>query len=351
MADERWGAYLPWFLRHTDSQYAGDFHLFFRRLSQRLGRLIEYNEAGISNMSHFGAMLETESLQRFRYTDKNGLASQLHRYFDTNAIDGEVGGLLQSDPEEVIARNAKSTLTSFALGEVIGRIGEGGQKGNSVIDDAEVEKSRLTKEDAERRADSTRQSRRERHFLSCVAERMTTLEALFRILPDQPASLESLATDMKRFFAEAKLPLDLRGSPPLIVPLDEPLMQAEVIDKALTRLGGKFPERSAELLKAYHDMLSGRNLDSVFVEAFKTLEEVGRSISGNSSFIFSKDRLKAHFPNLHPTIHETMVRLAGHRGDEAGHGRTAPDTYEIRYLLFAICNIAVLLLDYEEAQP
>ncbi|MGH8291206.1 MAG: hypothetical protein ACREV7_19760 [Steroidobacteraceae bacterium] len=35
-----------------------------------------------------------------------------------------------------------------------------------------------------------------------------------------------------------------------------------------------------------------------------------------------------------------------HRVDEAAHGRGAPDSYEIRYLLFQVCNIALLLLDY-----
>jgi hypothetical protein len=43
-----------------------------------------------------------------------------------------------------------------------------------------------------------------------------------------------------------------------------------------------------------------------------------------------------------------MTKLAAHRGDKGGHGRNAPDAIEMRYLLFSICNIALLILDYQE---
>lgn len=41
------------------------------------------------------------------------------------------------------------------------------------------------------------------------------------------------------------------------------------------------------------------------------------------------------------------VSYAPRRGDEGAHGRKAPDPYEIRYLLFQLCNTALLLLDYD----
>ncbi|GEM_PF-4016016 len=131
-----------------------------------------------------------------------------------------------------------------------------------------------------------------------------------------------------------------------IVPLDEPLLQTEVIDKLVPRLFEKFPERAKELVGAYHVLVSGKDCDSIFAEAFKTLEQLARDITLDSGFVFDKSHLDKHFPLLHPTIHQTLVRLGGHRGDKAGHGKDAPPLHEIRYLLFAVCNSALLLLDY-----
>lgn len=45
------------------------------------------------------------------------------------------------------------------------------------------------------------------------------------------------------------------------------------------------------------------------------------------------------------------AKLRAHRGDEAAHGRKAPAQSEIRYLLFQVCNLALLLLDQEVAKP
>jgi hypothetical protein len=84
----------------------------------------------------------------------------------------------------------------------------------------------------------------------------------------------------------------------------------------------------------------------VFVEAFKTLEEIARGITGHKRFEFNNSNLTKYFPMLHGTIHETLIKLRGHRGDKAGHGKNAPPPYEIRYLLFTICNAALLLLEY-----
>jgi uncharacterized protein YuzE len=176
-------------------------------------------------------------------------------------------------------------------------------------------------------------------------ERLGVLEILLRILPPSPWG-EKLIVDIRRFFAESKIMLDLRGSPPLIVPLEEPMMQREIIENLLPRLSERFPERAKELIRCYHSVRAGENLDSIFSEAFKSLEEIARSITGNNKFVFDKANLKKYFPLLHLTIHETMIKLAGHRGDEAGHGKASPDMHEIRYLLFSICNIALLLLDY-----
>jgi hypothetical protein len=190
------------------------------------------------------------------------------------------------------------------------------------------------------------------HYHHIVRERISVLEALLRIMPpDKPETTSQLIRDIKRFFAEAGIMLDIKGNPPLIVPMEEPLLQKETIDKLLPRLESQFPERAQELVRVYHKLLEGKDLDGVFIEAFKTLEEIARTLTKYKSFKFNSSKdLKKYFPDLHSTIHETIIRLAGHRGDEGAHGRSAPDPHEIRYLLFSICNVALLLLDYPKSE-
>jgi hypothetical protein len=158
-----------------------------------------------------------------------------------------------------------------------------------------------------------------------------------------------LIRDLRRAFAEARVPLDIRNDPPALIPMDENLLQQAVIDPLLTRLHARWPERARELVGVYHDVLAGRNLDEVFSSAFKTLEEIARTLTGEMQFDFSPAQLKHYYPQLHPTITETIIKLRAHRGDAAAHGRQAPNPREIRYLLFQVCNVALLLLDYAES--
>ena len=81
------------------------------------------------------------------------------------------------------------------------------------------------------------------------------------------------------------------------------------------------------------------------MEAFKTLEAIAKALTQDNTFEFKNEHLRKHFPNLHPTIHQTMLKLSAHRGDEGAHGRDAPEPHEMRYLLFSICNVALLMLD------
>ena len=94
-------------------------------------------------------------------------------------------------------------------------------------------------------------------------------------------------------------------------------------------------------------MMAAKPFDEVFANAFKTLEEIARAVTGDSSFEFSQRDMQRRFPDLHSTIHATVEKLRAHRGDEGAHGRKAPDAIEIRYLLFSVCNIALLILDYD----
>ncbi len=286
----------------------GDYGTFFGLLAQRLGRYFKY-ESGIVNIYHFVEWLESESLRRF----KRAIAEQYARqtqdqipwYFEPNTID-----------EDALA-------------------------------DTDIEyRTSLLKDKKANRA-LIRQSKYQAKYF----ERIGVLEALLRILPSGNPNTKPLIGDTRKYFAVAGIMLDIKGDPPLIVPMEEPLLQKAVLENVLPRLASRFPERAQELVTAYHDLIGGKDFDAIFSNAFKTLEEIARSLTGNKKFVFQEKFLRKHFPLLHPMIHETMIRLTRHRGDKGAHGKDAPKPHEMRYLLFAICNIALLLLDYPAADP
>ena len=156
---------------------------------------------------------------------------------------------------------------------------------------------------------------------------------------------------MRRYWHPVATSQDIKESPVLIVPMEEPLLQREVIDRLLPRLAVRFPERERDLVMAYHDLVQGVDSNTIFGNAFKALEEIARGITNNQNLELNReDKIKKHFPHLHPLIFKTITHLANQRGDEGGHGRLGPDVHEIRYLLFQICNIALLFLDYPNPQ-
>ncbi len=190
------------------------------------------------------------------------------------------------------------------------------------------------------------------HWRDLIAERLEVLQSIFILLLQQgrnPNALKSLVRDIRRSAAESSVLLDVKGKPPTLVPLEEPLLQKEVLDRLLPRLEVRFPARAADLLRAYHDLLKGEDTNTIFGNAFKALEQVARDLSGATQLQLSdRGALERAFPHIHGTIRESITKLAAHRGDEAGHGRKGPDEYEIRYLLLSICNVALLLLEYKE---
>jgi len=197
-----------------------------------------------------------------------------------------------------------------------------------------------------------RESRKTAHYATIVAERITVLEALLRLLPNQHVPTAELIHDVRRFFAETGVILDIKTDEsglPIIIPLEEPLLQSTIIDELLPRLSARFPKRALELVDAYHEFLKGTDGDTVFLNAFKALEEIARELTRDTNFIFDRSHLQKSFPLLHGTIQETLIRLAGHRGDRAGHGKNIVPPHEIRYLLFTICNAALLMLDYSQS--
>src|SRR6266487_360821 len=299
LRDPRWGDQVPWFLRHANFTLAGSFETFFARLQQRLARIFSYNEFKIANRDHFGARLETESCQRFKsFPSEELLQASIDRYFNPKQMFQEALDRAENDTEE---------------------------------DD-------LT------RASATRKARSSGHLRMIKLERIATLEALLQILPkEEKEAFRLLLRDLHRAMAESGINLKIDEQELVVLPLEEPLLQQEVVDNLLPRLAERFPDRAMELVKAYHDLVQGVDGNTVFGNAFKTLEAIAQGVKSDKNVaLYERSSLEKNFPNLHPTIRETILKLASHRGDEAGHARKGPDPHEMRYLLFAICNIALL---------
>ena len=266
--DDRWGGYIPWFLRDDSLPDTGNFGMFFKRVGQRLATHFQFEQSNHYENKRFGSYLESESLQRYQHDPKGSLAPQIRAYFD-------------------------AAFSGFTYEEKLG-----------------------------------------------------VLEIILRMLPIEV--IPPIQQDIRRALAEAGIPLDLAGVPLAFVPLDQPLLQREVIDRLLPRLEARFPQRAKELIAAYHGLISREKPGDIFLAAFGTLEGIARDLTGDTKFVFDAAALNKHFGNLHKTVRSTMIKLAAHRGDNAGHGRADPAAHELRYLLLSICNIALLLLDYED---
>lgn len=334
-ADPRWDDRVPWDLRNPQVTIPGDVQALFRAIGQRLNRFLLFNESGLSNVQYFGTYLTSETLGHFQYeyAHIDTVPAAVQAYFDVSAISKQSEKDCESDAEENELRDLhlRQRFPKFAPG-----IG-------AAPSDGEVLR-------AEAAATRTRPHRLTAHWEKRVAQRVATLEAIFYTVIRIGGNVDGLTLlilDIRRFCAAHHVPLDIRGQPPRIVPMEERLLQESVIDPLLGRLEARWPQRAKELVIAYHDMLAGKPFDEVFSDAFKSVEEIARSLTGDPKFEFSDGDLQRAFPEIHGTIRATMSKLRAHRGDEASHGRKAPDPYEIRYLLFQLCNVALLLLDYD----
>ncbi len=351
-SDKRWGGYIPWFFRHGDFSGTGKFLLFFERISQRLYRFFFHGEGDIKSPDHFGEVIESKSLQRFRYTKTNqfaniSLSSAVKDYFLPETLKAEMRELLHKNTEYIEATRICSPRSpnSFSFDSFRGI----GAHEKPVSGIKELQKQQ------QKKIDQFRTERQpvieEQIFRILFIQRLGVLEVILINLPKKTSWVEDLIRDIKMFLVEAQIMLDVSEASYLFEPLEEKILQKAIIDNLMPRLTSRFPERAKEFIGAYHDMIRGRNFDEVFLSAFKTLEELAKSISGYSKFEFKEPHLKRYFPNLHPTICSTVTKLAAHRGDEGGHGRKAPEPHEMRYLLFSIINIALLLLDYAPSNP
>jgi hypothetical protein len=299
--DQRWGGYVPWFMRHADISPEGNFSTFFSRLSQRLERLFKFNECQVQ-LTQFGPMLESETLQVFRFNDRKMLDVNVKDYFNPEALESAATADVLRDKEEKEATEANTRVRQLNIllnplprGITTSRFGP-------VLEVKDRAKAKLDLASWQRRArelrakaDATREERKRRHYNTQIKERLTVLESLLQLLPKQTGWYDSLLRDIRRFLAESEIRLNIRvdgAVTPLIVPLDEPLLQAEVIDRLLPRLFVRFPNRARELVDAYHQLLIGKEGDSIFIEAFKSLEQLARDMTGDQGFIFDKKHLE-----------------------------------------------------------
>lgn len=319
--DDRWGDHVPWSLRHSVAIERGNVRKFLDLLGIRFHTLFEHNELGHINYSHFFARLKSESFGRFQGKSGETYGNMAYYYFSPVTIDEEVKARGRDDPEE----------------KACTRLLHGGDT-NAYAAAAAIEQV-------------TRQARHATHWQNLIADRLEVLQSSFVLLEQDKRhdALKSLVRDVRRIAAETGVLLDIKGNPPTIVPIEEPLLQKEVLDRLLPRLEAKHPARAMDLISAYHSLLKGVDTNTVFGNAFKALEELAREISGIPKLELSeRPALEKAFPKLHGTIRETIIKLAAHRGDEGAHGRKGPDEYEMRYLLLAICNVALVLLEYNE---
>lgn len=293
-SDPRWGGRIPRQLRFPEINIPGDIRGFFQHVSRRLDHFATFNEGHLPNVSYLGAKLEAASFGLFRVSTRGNPAKEIGEYFSPVSL-----------PEP--------RPPAFPGGLIAMAV------------------------DATRRAD---EQRAEQKF---TAERLSVLESLLSIIPRE-AGLLQLIDDIRGSFAYFEIPLDIMGDPPLIVPVEEPLLQQAVLERLFPTISVNWPAQAQELIRAYRRLISGDSPNSIFGDAFKALEEIARGLTSNPSFVFDKKHLARHFPDLHPTIHARIGKLAAHRGDKGSHGATGPQPHEIRYLLLEICNTALLLV-------
>lgn len=333
LQDDRWGGYVPWFLRHPEFATLGQFHIFFSRVAHRLKQLINKGEAGNYGYADLGDAIESESHQCFRFTSDGTLAVQIESYFAPTRIASETDGLAQSDPLVEAAAQCYSELFSKMV------VRDRTNISSPMLKEAQTRASPAAKAAAGIR-DQIRSVQWKVHYSGLVLKRLTVLESVLRLVKITPA-FPPLRDSLRRYLAEAQIMLDITEADGKIVPMEEPLFQKEVINRLLPRLAKQFPQQEQDLVKAYHDLVRGGDADTIFLLAVKALEEIARGVSRRPKLTLETEKeLKAAFPGLHPTIYITITKLAAHRGDKAGHGRQGPPHHEMRYLLLTVCNVA-----------
>jgi len=321
--DQRWAGYPPWFLRHSEFEGQGDFHKFFDLVAARVKQIISKDEL------NFNIAFYSTALRHFLVDLKNRSFKKFN--FDEDRFDGDL----------VVTDDLRNFLYRFFLPiSIDARVYEKAHQLGFPNAHAELNKS----------VSEMNENIRGLYFDE-IRETIFILEVfLQKIYERSPAFFSTLRRDLRQICVFCGLMLDIQDSPVRIILIDEPLFQKEVLGKLLPRLQLNFPQEAQNLVEAYHQLVTESDTNKIFGNAFKALEVIGRTISGNPSLMLSDNiQVKKAFPGLHPTTIKSVLNLAAHRGDEGGHGGKAPPINQMRYLLLHVCNVALLLLETRDA--
>jgi hypothetical protein len=204
--DPRWNGHIPWFFRSTELGH-GNFRVFFERVAQRAHRLLFHDEAFLVNLHHFGAVLETQTHQRFRYRQpttfqlRGPLPEQIQEFFSPSTLDTAAVERLGKDPQAKLVEQLQSRHETVARG------GSGSTIKIPSLPPSKEPEAQLglgialfeQLADAREQETATRQQRYQRHFQDLVTERLGVLEVLMRILPEDNASVEDFKNCIRGF--------------------------------------------------------------------------------------------------------------------------------------------------------
>ena len=199
LQDDRWGGYVPWFLRHPDFAVLGHFDLFFDRVAPRIKQVVNRNEAGSSNIADLGETIAINSDQCFRFNSDKALAAQIESYFVPTQIASEADELTNRDPFVVEVTNCYAALLEQLAQkkEYTGIPGPSspssplsrlGNISSPLLKMAQIRASPEARAASAKR-DKTRSAQREVHYKKLVLKRLTVLESVLRLVkatPDLP---------------------------------------------------------------------------------------------------------------------------------------------------------------------
>ena len=222
--DQRWGGYVPWFLRQADFAARGDSPTFFSHLSQRLKRLFKFNECGV-NFPHFGSCLETESLQRFKYDEGEALETTIHRYFSPGTLDYEVRTGIQNDEKQLGQMEEAIAILDLALNPPPITLGFGGGSGIQAIPEKDRAATEKQYANMKSRAETLRSNAKQKRYASLVTERIGVLKSCCVSCLSKRLGTQPLFKIFYDTFAASQVMLTIQTDDgfPRIVPLDEPL--------------------------------------------------------------------------------------------------------------------------------
>ena len=229
-SDPRWGGYIPFFLRHKDVGGTGDFDTFFDRVAHRLQQAIILGECGTTNPSIIGHRLESESHQRFRFGQHPSLDQQVLLFFSPASIRFQVDRKIQADQAIAEAANELERVRQKFKHLDVALYAQATERDPEFLA-------------AQKKLEDIIQSRRQVYWQESIIDRLMVLETFLRLVRELPEGLRALPEirrGIRVYLAETLVPYDITAEDPMrIVPVEEALLQKEVLDQLLPRLSSK----------------------------------------------------------------------------------------------------------------